>query len=168
MQFIRHEFRRQRTSKMDERHSGRPVEVKWSTREIKLHIRPCPGVFYFPRRKWCRKIMSATWLPRLLTMENKPNRVAGLALFRRSPDEFLLLYITVGETRINHYTREKNQQFEHWVSVPMKAKTEKPAKCLRFTRNYSNKLFIPRTKDKCRLLSVDIGPLEYRNKEITS
>lgn len=47
------------------------------------------------------KKMSATWVPRLILVENKRNRVidseATLAIFRRKPDEFLHRYITVSE-----------------------------------------------------------------------
>ena len=43
--------------------------------------------------------ISARWMPRLLSGENKRNRVVNseaiLALFRRNPDEFLRRYITV-------------------------------------------------------------------------
>ena len=50
------------------------------------------------------KKLSARWIPRLLTVENKRNSVtdsmAGLALFRRNPIEFLRRYITVDETWI--------------------------------------------------------------------
>ena len=52
---------------------------------------------------------SATWVPRLLSEENKHNRVvdseAILAIIRRNPDEFLSLYITVDETWI--HSRDK-------------------------------------------------------------
>ena len=74
-------------------------------------------------------------MPRLLTVENKRNRVvdsmAGLALFRRNPDEFLRRYITVDETWIHHYTPETKEQSKQWVTggdpAPKKAKTVKSA-----------------------------------------
>ena len=53
---------------------------------------------------------SARWIPRLLSKENKRNRVidseAILALFRRYPNDFLRRYIIVDETRIHLYTPE--------------------------------------------------------------
>ena len=62
---------------------------------------------------------SARWVPRLLSEENKRNRVvdsaAILALFRRNPDEFLRLYITVDKTWIYHYTPETKKQSKQWV-----------------------------------------------------
>ena len=71
----------------------------------------------------------------LLLVENKRNRVidskAGLALFRRNPDEFLRRYITVDETWIHYYTPETKEQSKQWVSkgspAPKKAKTVKSA-----------------------------------------
>jgi len=52
------------------------------------------------------KKISARWVLRLLSVENKHNRVvdseAVLALFRRNPDEFLRRYITV-ETWMTKY-----------------------------------------------------------------
>ena len=60
------------------------------------------------------KKLSARWVPRLLIVENKCNRVtdsmAGLALFRRNPSEFLRRYITVDETWIHFYTLETKEQ----------------------------------------------------------
>ena len=50
------------------------------------------------------KNLSARWMPRLLNIENKRNRVtnsiAGLALFRHNSSEFLRQYIAVNETDI--------------------------------------------------------------------
>ena len=47
------------------------------------------------------KKLSAKWVPRLLTVKNKRNCVidsmAGLALLRHNPSEFLRRYITVDE-----------------------------------------------------------------------
>ena len=60
-----------------------------------------------------RKI-SAGWVLRLLSEENKRNRVvdskAILALFRHNPDEFLRRYITLYETWIHHYTPGTKKQ----------------------------------------------------------
>ncbi|GBM09669.1 hypothetical protein AVEN_247037-1, partial [Araneus ventricosus] len=52
-------------------------------------------------------------------MENKRNRVinseAGLALFRRNPDEFLRRHIPVDETWMQYYTPETKEQSKQWV-----------------------------------------------------
>ena len=60
------------------------------------------------------KKISARWEPRLLSEENKRNRLldseAILPLFRLNPDEFLRRYITVNETWIHHYTPETKKQ----------------------------------------------------------
>ena len=63
--------------------------------------------------------ISARWVPRLLSEENKRNRVvdsaAILALLRRNPDEFLHRYITADETWIHHYTPETKEQSKQWI-----------------------------------------------------
>ncbi|CAK9806326.1 hypothetical protein ANTPLA_LOCUS4839 [Anthophora plagiata] len=81
------------------------------------------------------KNISARWVPRLLSEENKRNRVidseAGLALFRCNPDEFLRRYITVDEISIHYDTPETKEQLKQWVfksdPAPKKAKTVKSA-----------------------------------------
>ena len=60
------------------------------------------------------KNISVRWVLRLLSEENKRNRVvdseAILALFRRNPDEFLRRYITMDEARIHLYAPETKGQ----------------------------------------------------------
>ncbi|GBO34620.1 hypothetical protein AVEN_136311-1 [Araneus ventricosus] len=67
-------------------------------------------VFSILHKKLDVNKISAKWVPRLLSMENKRNRVinleAGLALFRLNPDEFLRRYLTVDEAWISYYTPE--------------------------------------------------------------
>ena len=52
--------------------------------------------------KLSMKKLSKIWVPRLLTVENKCNRVtdsmAGLTFFRRDSSKFLRRYIIVNET----------------------------------------------------------------------
>ena len=64
------------------------------------------------------KKLSSRWVPRLLSVENKSNRVgdsmAGLTLFRRKSSEFLRRYITVYETWIHFYTPETKEQSKQW------------------------------------------------------
>ncbi|KAH8395184.1 hypothetical protein KR222_006720, partial [Zaprionus bogoriensis] len=60
------------------------------------------------------KKISARWVPRLHTAENKRNRVVVskviLALFHRNQAEFLRRYVTVDETWIHYYTPETKRQ----------------------------------------------------------
>ncbi|XP_043259054.1 protein GVQW3-like [Colletes gigas] len=105
------EFKRGRTSTNDERRSGRPVEVTTPEMIDKIHdivlsnrltkVREIVEatdtsqgtVFSMLHEKLGMKKISARWVPRLLSVENKRNPVvdseAVLALFRRNPDEFL-------------------------------------------------------------------------------
>ena len=66
--------------------------------------------------KLSMKKPSARWVPHLLTVKNKPNRVtnsmANLALFRRNCSEFLRRYITVDEMCIHFYMTETKEQWK--------------------------------------------------------
>ena len=106
------EFKPDRTSIKNEHHLGRPVEVttpelidkihdmvlnsrRIKVREIVEATNILQGtVFSILHEKLDVKIISARWVPRLLSEENKSNRVvdseAILALFRRNSEEFLL------------------------------------------------------------------------------
>jgi len=114
------EFKRGHTSTKDKHRSGRPVEATTpeminkihdmvlSDRRIKVRkIVEATGisqgtVFSILHEKLGVKKISARWVSRLLSAENKRDRVidseAVLALFRRNPHEFLRRYITVDET----------------------------------------------------------------------
>jgi len=75
--------------------------------------------------------LSARWVPRLLTPDNKRNRETTseqcLTLFKRNPKEFLRRFVTVDETWIHWYTPETKEQSKQWTSpgepAPKKAKT---------------------------------------------
>jgi len=75
--------------------------------------------------------LSARWVPRLLTPDNKLNRETTseqcLTLFKRSPKEFLRRFVTVDETWIHSYTPKTKEQSKQWTSpgepAPKKAKT---------------------------------------------
>lgn len=147
------EFKRGRLSTKDENRPGRPVEV--STPEMIEKIRK---MILDDRRLKVREIVEATgisqgavvsilhdklslkkitarWVPRLLTEDNKNNRVvdseAVLAILRRNPKEFFRRYITVDETWIHYYTPETKRQSQQWIfegeRAPKKAKTVKSA-----------------------------------------
>ena len=68
-----------------------------------------------------KKKLSARWVPRLLTIDQKRTRVttseAGLAMFKLNKKEFLRRFITVDETWIHHYTPETKEQSKQWIST---------------------------------------------------
>lgn len=126
------EFKRGRTSVFDEERPGRPADVV--TEEIieKVHdmiladrrtkvreVAKAVGVSYgtvfniLHDRLGMRKL-SARWVPRLLTVDNKRIRVSiskqCLDLFKRNSQEFWRRVITVDETWIHYYTPETKQQ----------------------------------------------------------
>lgn len=142
------EFRCGRTSTEDAERSGRPVEVSTSETIEKIH-----DMVLADRRLKVREIveaigishgsvvsilndhlgmrkLSARWVPRLLTIDHKRNRVTisqeCLALFNRNMNEFLRRFVTVDETWIHHNTPETKQQSKQWISrgesAPKKAK----------------------------------------------
>ena len=73
-----------------------------------------------------RKI-SARWVPRLLTPEQKHLRLNesrdNLALFNRDPDNFHARFVTAGETWVYHFTPKtkiSNMPWKHVDSLPPK------------------------------------------------
>ncbi|XP_018304737.1 uncharacterized protein [Mycetomoellerius zeteki] len=79
------------------------------------------------------KKLSARWVPRLLTVDHKRDRVTiskqCLEMFQRNSDEFLRRFITVDETWIHYFIPETKEQSKQWTSlgelIPKKAKTVK-------------------------------------------
>lgn len=75
--------------------------------------------------------LSARWVPRLLTADQKRIRVncskEGLQLLEKNPEDFWRRFITVDETWIHYYTPETKEQSKQWVAkgepAPKKAKT---------------------------------------------
>ena len=142
------EFRCGRTSTNDAERSGRPREV--ITLEIvdKIHgmILDVPRtkvrelaeavnisterVHHILHEYLDMRKLSARWVPRLLTIDHKRERVTiskeCLAMFNRNPNEFLRRFVTVDETWIHHNTPETKEQSKQWVSpgehAPKKAK----------------------------------------------
>ena len=72
------------------------------------------------------------WVPRLLTMEQKQQRVddseSCLSLFTRNKHDFLRRYVTMDETWIHHFTPESKRQSAEWraagESRPKRPKTQ--------------------------------------------
>ncbi|XP_037931663.1 histone-lysine N-methyltransferase SETMAR-like [Teleopsis dalmanni] len=66
------------------------------------------------------KKLSARWVPRLLILDHKRNRVITskkcLAMFSRNPNEFLRRFVIVDETWIHHNTPETKEQSKQWVA----------------------------------------------------
>lgn len=143
------EFRRGRTSVFDEPRPGGPKTATTEETVDKIH-----DLVLADRRVKVRELaemagistervshilheilgmrkLSARWVPRLLTPENKRNRETTsktcLALFNRNPEEFLRRFVTVDETWIHWYTPETKEQSKQWVlpgeRAPKKAKT---------------------------------------------
>src|SRR5438034_6852539 len=78
-----------------------------------------------------RKLLSK-WVPRLLTVDQKQQRVDDsercLKLFQRNKKSFFMRYVTMDETWIHHYTPESNRQSAEWTgkdeSRPKRPKTQ--------------------------------------------
>jgi len=142
-------FRSGHMDTSDAKRSGRPVEV--TTPEIidKIHdmvmddrrvkvreIASAVGisnerVHNILHQHLSMKKLSARWVPRLLTIDQKRNRVRcckdSLQLLQRNSQDFKRRFVTVDETWIHHYTPETKEQSKQWVlkgeSAPKKAKT---------------------------------------------
>ena len=142
------EFRRGRTSVFEEERPGAPKIVTTEENVNKIH-----DIVLADRRVKVREIaemtgvsvervhnilhqelgmrkLSARWVPRLLTLEQKRVRETKseecLKMFKGNPREFLRRYVTVDETWIHHYTPETKEQSKQWTSpgerAPKKAK----------------------------------------------
>jgi len=83
--------------------------------------------------------LSARWVPRLLTPDNKRTvrPLQSLTLFKRNPKKFLSCFVTVDETWIHWYTPETKEQSKQWTSpgepAAKKAKTVPSAGKVRAT-----------------------------------
>ncbi|XP_025263254.1 histone-lysine N-methyltransferase SETMAR-like [Camponotus floridanus] len=141
------EFKRGRSSIFDDERSGRPKTATneeiiqkihdsvLNDRRIKMrelsHIAniSIDRVHNILHEHLHMKKLSARWVPRLLTVDQKRIRMnisqECLDMFERNSAEFLRRFITVDEIRI-HYTPETKQQSKQWVEAdrsPKKAKT---------------------------------------------
>ncbi|XP_048259430.1 histone-lysine N-methyltransferase SETMAR-like [Haliotis rufescens] len=75
--------------------------------------------------------VSARWVPKLLTADQKPQREnlsrENLKLFEGDPDNFLKRFVTMDETWVHHFELESKQQSKQWKHVtsptPKKAKS---------------------------------------------
>ncbi len=66
------------------------------------------------QEKFGMKRVFSEWVPRLLMMEQKQQRIddseSCLAMFTRNKQDFLYQFETMGETWIHHFTLELNWQ----------------------------------------------------------
>jgi len=143
------EFARGRTSVFDEPRPGAPKTAV--TEEIvgkihnlvledrRLKVRELAEsvnisterVFHVLHEILCMRKLSARWVPRLLSVDNKRDRLnistTCLALLQRNRTDFFSRYVTVDETWIHCYTPETKEQSKQWVlpgeKAPKKAKT---------------------------------------------
>ena len=76
--------------------------------------------------------LSARWVPRLLTVDQKHTRHTlsrtNLNLVQEDPANFLKRFVTIDETWVHHLTQEAKQQSKQWKHPagslpPKKAKT---------------------------------------------
>ena len=143
------EFKRGRQSLEDDPRPGRPVTVATPEMLNKVHdivmtdrrvteryIASTVGISQervhsiLTEDLEMRKI-SAHWVPRLLTVDQKHTRCklsrANLNLFEEDPANFLKRFVTMDETWVHHFTQEAKQQSKQWKHSgsppPKKAKT---------------------------------------------
>ncbi|EGI59205.1 Histone-lysine N-methyltransferase SETMAR, partial [Acromyrmex echinatior] len=127
------EFKMGRTSTEDAPRSGRPKEatnaeivkqvhrIVLSDRKVKLcELTEAVGISkeqagYILHDVLEMKKLLARWVPRLLTIDQKQQRVddstAGLALLQRNRADFFRRFVTMNETWIHYHTPESNRQF---------------------------------------------------------
>jgi len=142
------DFQRGRTSVFDELRPGAPktattednvtkiydlvlADRRLKTREIAETVGMSKDRGHILHEISGMRKLSARWVPRLLTPDNKRNRETTseqcLTLLKRNPKEFLRRFVTVDETWIHWYTPETKEQSKQWTSpgepAPKKAKT---------------------------------------------
>ncbi|KMQ83449.1 histone-lysine n-methyltransferase setmar [Lasius niger] len=126
------EFKRGRTSLVDDERSGRQKTATTTDNIEKVHqmvlddrrikVREIAEAVGISKERVCHiltedlgmKKLTARWVPRLLTQDQKRNRMniseALLKQFKRNKSEFWRRLITVDETWIHHYTPETKAQ----------------------------------------------------------
>ena len=147
------EFKRGRESVDDDPRSGRPRCVttpeiiekvhKMVLEDRRLKVREIAEAigmsseraYHILSEELGMKKLSARWVPRLLTQDQKRIRVnmseECLARFQRNQQDFLRRFVTTDETWVHYYTPETKQQSKQWKHVdsppPKKAKTVQSA-----------------------------------------
>lgn len=147
------EFKRGRTSTNDADRPGRPNEAVTEENVRKVHqvvlddrkikVSEIAGIIKISTERVRHilhdhlnmKKLSARWVPRFLTAEQKLKRVHdskyALEMFEVNSNEFLRRFITMDETWIHYYTPESNRQSAEWLqaceSRPKRPKTQQSA-----------------------------------------
>jgi len=147
------EFKMGRTSTEDAPRSGRPKEatnaeivkqvhrIVLSDRKVKLReLAEAVGISkeragYILHDLLKMKKLSVRWVPRLLTVDQKQQRVddstAGLALLQRNRADFFRRFMTMDETWVHYHTPESNRQSAEWLesheSRPKRPKDQRSA-----------------------------------------
>lgn len=125
------EFQRGRTSVFDEPRPGAPKTATTENNVTKIHdlvladrrLKVCEiaetvaiskdRVGHILHENLGMRKLSARWVPRLLTADNKRIRVTTseqcLTLFKRNPKKFFRHFVTVNETWIHWYTPETKE-----------------------------------------------------------
>lgn len=148
------DFKRGREAVEDEPRCGRPItastdenakkilDLVMNDRRLRVaEIAETIGISYERAQNIITKDLgfskvSARWVPRLLSAENKRTRHTVsqdcLDLFRSDPQDFLGRFITMDETWVHHYTPESKVQSKQWKRSgsppPKKAKAILSAK----------------------------------------
>lgn len=129
-------FKLGRESLEDDPRSGRPTEVvtgeiitqvedlilqdaRLSKKQIAATVNISTGsVFNILHEVLGMSKVSCRWVPRMLTVQNKRERVAAarefLAMVEDDPDELFSRIVTCDETWIHHYDPETKQQSMQW------------------------------------------------------
>ncbi|XP_042145060.1 uncharacterized protein LOC121835166, partial [Ixodes scapularis] len=144
------EFQRGRTSVFDGSRPGAPNTATSENNVTQIHNLVLAGcrlkvreiaekvgiskdrVGYILHEIFGMRKLSARWVPRLLTPDNKRNRETTseqcLTLFKRDLKEFQRRFVTIDKTWIHWYTPETKDQSNQWTSrgerAPKKAKTD--------------------------------------------
>ncbi|KAM4678284.1 histone-lysine N-methyltransferase SETMAR-like isoform 1-T2 [Discoglossus pictus] len=143
------DFKRGRKSLEDDPRSGRPTtsttpELVDSVRDLlrsdrRVTVRyissvvgiSCERVHHIITEVLAMRKVSAGWVPKVLTMDQKHTRAVtcsdNLNRFQGDPANFLARFVTVGETWVHHFqpeTKKQSKQWKHTTSPPPKiAKT---------------------------------------------
>lgn len=147
------EFKRGRICVQDEARPGRPKSVTTPEMVVKVHdmvlsdrrlklseIADTTGIskeriHHILSEELNMKKLSARWVPRMLTHDQKRIRVQNskecLERFQSNKADFLRRYVTTDETWVHHYTPESKIQSKQWTQsgfpAPKKAMVVKSA-----------------------------------------
>lgn len=147
------DFKRGRADTHDGERSGRPnsavvpenikkvhkivlADRKSKLREIAEEVKISEGsVFSILHEHLSMRKLCSKWVPRLLTVDQKQQRVDDsahcLELFKRNPTDFLRRYVTTDETWIHYYTPASKRSSAEWTAAgesrPKRPKTQTSA-----------------------------------------